>query len=88
MHSGNWIKGARIPADSSEISRTWDGTQETVDNQLREIMTFDWPEDSAFRRINDAYSACMDIEAVEVLGSSPLQVGTQYCLTNDLSMFG
>ena len=70
---GSWVAGARIPADDSSFQRTWDGTEQTVSDELAEILSRQWPEDSPFRRLNEWHDACMDVDAIEALASAPLQ---------------
>jgi putative endopeptidase len=70
---GQWVAQNVIPADRASLSRTWDGTEETVFKQLQQIVTREWPEDSPFRRLNEWYQACMDVDTLEAGAGAPLQ---------------
>jgi len=71
--SGEWNREAEIPADKAEISWRWDGTAATVDRELRSLVTRKWPDESPFRRLNEVYDACVDVDTREALGNAPLQ---------------
>jgi hypothetical protein len=70
---GNWIEHTKIPDTQVSISRVWDGTQHTVNEQMKKLVLQDWPEESPYRPLQDWYQACMGQNTIEALGSAPLQ---------------
>ena len=70
---GNWVKNTKIPVSRGAWSRTWDGAEALVHEEMKSLLVDEWPEDSQFRPLNSWYASCMDTARVDTLGNMPLQ---------------
>lgn len=72
---GSWLDGTEIPADQSRWTRfneMYDRTLERLRGLLEEFDS-DPDADPGYAGLGTFYGACMDEEAVEALGMSPLE---------------
>ena len=70
---GSWLKNTEIPPSRGAWSRTWDGAEARVREEVQSLVREQWPASSPFRPLNTWYDACMDVARVEALGRTPLQ---------------
>ena len=70
---GNWVKKTKIPPSRGAWSRTWDGVEELVQQELDSLVSERWPEGSGFVPLNAWYDSCMDTSKLDALGAAPLQ---------------
>lgn len=64
---GAWIKTTDIPDNKSSVSYSFGSIQDRNDLVVQEILTDGWP------LLGELYDSCMDVEALNKLGSEPLQ---------------
>ena len=72
---GGWIKNNPIPADQASWSisgKLEDDTRAQLRGILEEAAKTDIPRDSIHQKIGDYYASCMDVSAIDKLGSKPL----------------
>jgi putative endopeptidase len=69
---GTWIKETVIPANEAKVLKSWGATDKRVKEELRMIFEDQTPEPEA-QRLNDWYSACMDMQQVERFGLEDLK---------------
>jgi endothelin-converting enzyme/putative endopeptidase len=75
--NGAWRKANPIPASQVRWSRRWQ-SGETAKERLKDILEpiaakSDWKAGSVEQQLGDFYGACMDAEAVDALGSKPIE---------------
>jgi len=70
---GDWLRKTEIPPSRGAWSRTWDGAEARVHDEVKSLVREPWPDGSRFRALNTWYDACMDVARVDALGSAPLQ---------------
>jgi predicted metalloendopeptidase len=74
---GGWLKNTPIPAEESSWTRSFDVIQQSNEKLLREIIEQDAkapPADQPYSKaIGDYYASCVDEDAVEKLGTAPLE---------------
>jgi putative endopeptidase len=72
---GGWIKNNPIPADQASWSisgKLEDDTRVQLRDILEQAAKTDAPRDAIHQKIGDYYASCMDVTAIDKLGSKPL----------------
>jgi predicted metalloendopeptidase len=69
---GTWIKETVIPANEAKVLKSWGATDKRVKQELRMIFEDQTPEPEA-TRLNEWYTACMDMHQVERFGLEDLK---------------